>query len=228
MTFSIVGIDQAEYKVGIAITSVFPAVGAVCPYVDNGVAVSSQSWDSGRTYGDPILHMVADDISLGTACDTVLKERAGASGTQLHGMTIDGDAFAYTGERSVEWAGHVIGDDHSVAGNMLTGKETIDSASNAFTNTDGTLEEKLLAALESGEDAGGDKRGDNLSAALLIKGPKSRLYHNLRVDEPGQPIRGLKKAYETAKETDANLGSSANEMWGENPPDSINNYEIKH
>lgn len=228
MTFSIVACDPVEETVGIAIASVFPAVGAVCPYVGNDVAVSSQSWDSGRTYGEPITNMAGDDLSLDTACEAVLENRAGSAGTQLHGVDLDGSRFVYTGEQCVGWAGHVEGENHTVAGNMLVGEGVVTASSASFSDSDGSLAERLLHALEAGEEAGGDKRGDNLSAALLVQGPESKLFHNLRVDDPGTPIEGLKRAYEAAVETENTEYEFPPKGWKEGYPDSIYQFEIKY
>lgn len=228
MTFSIAGREESTGKVGVAIASVFPSVGAVCPYVTEGAALSTQAWDSGRSYGVPITNMVDDDIALDSACETVLDNRAGAAGTQLHGVSIDGAAFAYTGERAAEWAGHVVGDDHTAAGNTLAGEAVVNAMSETFADSGAPFEERLLAALEAGDSAGGDKRGDNLSAALLVRGPESSLRHNLRVDDPGSPIEGLWNAYETAVETEDREGDSLEELWGGEYPESIVEFGIKY
>lgn len=228
MTFSIVGRDSDGEKLGIAIASVFPAVGAVCPYVGNGVAVSSQSWDSGRTYGDPITSMAGDNISLETACEAVLENRAGAEGTQLHGVAADGSQFTYTGERCVGWAGHVEGEHHTAAGNMLVGERVVTASSETFAESEGPLAERLLEALEAGEAVGGDKRGDNLSAALLVRGPESKLYHNLRVDDPGNPIEGVRRGYDVAVEAETAERESPPQGWEEDYPESIHAFEIKY
>lgn len=103
MTFSIIGRDPDAEAVVVAIASVFPSVGAVCPYVADGVAVSSQAWDAGRSYGVPITETVADhDISLSVICEALLTERDGAAGTQLYGIELIGDSFQYTGDRCTE------------------------------------------------------------------------------------------------------------------------------
>lgn len=228
MTFSIAGVDRSAGTVGIAIASVFPAVGAVCPYVTDGAAVSTQAWDSGRSYGDPITSMIDDDISLSSACETVLDNRAGAAGTQLHGVSLDGDTFTYTGEKANDWAGHIERDDHTAAGNILVGGNVLEAMSDAFTAADGPLPERLLAALEAGEAAGGDSRGDNLSAALLVRGPESSLRHNLRVDDPGEPIQGLRNGYEAAVETENVDDDGMRELWGDEYPDSLREFGIKY
>ncbi len=227
MTFSIVGRDPDSQTIGVAIASVFPSVGAVCPYVGDRVAFSSQSWDAGYSYGGPITNMVENDISLPIACETTLSERDGAAGTQLHGLDMDGNTFVYTGEKSKAWAGHSTGPNHTAAGNLLVDGTVIEAMGQTFERTNGRLEEQLLAALEAGENEGGDKRGNNLSAALLVRGPEPRLSHNLRVDDPGNPIEGLQRAYETARKADQTNEVDA-DAWGKNPPKSLDTYEIKY
>ncbi len=228
MTFSIVGRDPDSEAVGVAIASVFPSVGAVCPYVADGVAISTQSWDAGRSYGIPITETVANhDISLPVMCEALLEERAGAAGTQLHGLELDGDQFLYTGDRCAEWAGHEGGTHYTAAGNMLVGNEVIAEAGRRFEQAEGPLAERLLEALEAGEAVGGDKRGDNLSAALLVNATESSLAHNLRVDDPGDPIEGLWNAYEVAVETESADDDAVIDAWGEGYPESVVEFGIK-
>lgn len=228
MTFSIAARDQETRAAGVAIASVFPAVGAVCPWVSDQGAVSSQAWDSGADYGEPIIDMLEYGLSIETAAEALISEREGGIGTQLHGVTHDGRSFAYTGEKCVEWAGHVEADDHTAAGNMLTGGAVVDRMSEAYSTADGPLAERLLTALEAGEAAGGDKRGDNLSAALLVHAPDAKLYHNLRVDDPGAPIEGLRRAYDTALESETSSGDDLSEYWGGQIPESVTNYRIRY
>lgn len=229
MTFSIAAIDPETDKTGVAIASVFPAVGAVCPWVSDRVALSSQAWDAGATYGQPALDMVAHELSLPTAAEALLKERPGGEGTQLHGIETNGTSYGYTGEKCEEWAGHTTGQHHTVAGNTLVGVDVIEAMSTAFQTADGPFEERLLTALEAGETAGGDKRGDNLSAALLVHGPTPKLYHNLRVDTPGEPIDDLWEAYEVARETEADADESRlREIWGSEYDDSIVEFPIRY
>lgn len=229
MTFSITAIDREEEKTGVAIASVFPAVGAVCPWVSDRVALSSQSWDAGAAYGEPALEMLDHDLTLSTAAEALIEDRAGGEGTQLHGIELSGETFAYTGEKCDGWAGHRVEADHTVAGNMLAGAEVVDEMSRAFREADGPFEERLLTALEAGEEAGGDKRGDNLSAALLVHAEPSKLYQNLRVDEPGSPIKGLWAAYQAAREQEeADYGDKLVEAWGEEYPESILDFPIRY
>lgn len=230
MTFSIAAVDRDTEAVGAAVASVFPAVGAVCPWVSEDVAVLTQAWDSGASYGRPALDMVGDDVSLAAAAETLISERAGGSGTQFHGVELTGETFAYTGEKATEWAGHVNGDSHTVAGNTLVGEDVVAAMSKAFMAANGPLSDRLLTALEAGEEAGGDNRGDNLSAALLVHAPEPKLYHNLRVDEPGDPIGGLRTGYETAREyySDETDSEELVETWGKEPPESVVDFQIRY
>lgn len=228
MTFSVIGRDPDAEAVGVAIASVFPSVGAVCPYVADGVAVSSQAWDAGRSYGIPITKMVANhNLSLPVVCEALLTERDGAAGTQLHGIELTGDPFQYTGDRCTEWAGHKRGSHYTVAGNTLAGEVVLDEAAHQFEQAEGSLAERLLKALEAGESAGGDKRGDNLSAALLIDASESSLTHNLRVDDPGDPIEGLWNAHATAVEHELGGDEAVIDEWGEDYPESIVEFGVK-
>lgn len=229
MTFSITAVDPADNKVGVAIASVFPAVGAVCPWVNEYGAISTQAWDSGADYGKPILQMLSSGVSLEIAADSLITGREGGIGTQLHGVTKDGQTFTYTGEKSDEWAGHVEGINHTTAGNLLAGSDVVESMSETYQTTEGPLEERLLGALEAGERAGGDKRGDNWSAALLVHAPTSKLYHNLRVDNPGNPIEALRAGYENAKEAESETDQSDLEnKWGREVPESVSTFRIKY
>ena len=229
MTFSIAARDPATGQHGVAIASVFPAVGAVCPWVSEDGALSTQSWDSGADYGEPALEMLAQDISLPSAGELLVTERDGGVGTQLHGVENDGTTHAYTGEKCVEWAGHLAGENHTVAGNMLVGESVIEAVSNGFQNATGRFTARLIEAIEAGEAAGGDRRGDNLSAAVLVYADTPKLFHNLRVDTPGEPISDLWDAFDAALETERGMNDEEmQEFWGGPVPDSVREYLIRY
>jgi uncharacterized Ntn-hydrolase superfamily protein len=230
MTFSITAADRETGTTGVAIASVFPSVGAVCPWASEEVALSTQAWDSGADYGEPLLEMVGRELTLPTAAEALLTDRPGSAGTQLHGTEATGRTYAYTGEKATEWAGHVVDDDHTAAGNTLAGEEVVTAMSETFADTDGRLTKRLLTALEAGENAGGDKRGENLSAAVLVHTDESKLSHNLRVDQPGDPIAGLWDAYETAvdHEETAVDREELEAMWGGEFDDDIMSFPIKY
>jgi uncharacterized Ntn-hydrolase superfamily protein len=230
VTFSIAAADPETGKVGTAVASVFPSVGAVCPWVSEHGAVLSQAWDSGPSYGKPALAMLADDIAIDDVAEVLVENRPGGAGTQFHGVTVDGATTGYTGRKATDWAGDREGENHTVAGNTLVGEEVPLAMSEAFRETSGRLSERLLSALEAGERAGGDKRGDNLSAALLLHAPEPKLYHNVRVDQPGDPIAGLRDAYETGREYYESTGDddAVAEVWGDDYDPAIADFNVRY
>lgn len=229
MTISIAARDPESEQFGVAVASAFPAVGAVCPWVGPDGAVVTQSWDAGADYGEALLALLDWGFSLPTAADALLAGRDGSVGLQLHGVDTEGNTYAHTGEKCVEHADHYAGEGYTVAGDLLASADVIDAVAAAFERASGRFTDRLLTALEASESAGGDKRGDNLSAAVLVHGEPHKLYHNLRVDTPGQPIADLRDAYEAALETERGMDDEEMEkFWGETVPDSIREYPIRY
>ncbi|MBP1987480.1 DUF1028 domain-containing protein [Halolamina salifodinae] len=229
MTISIAARDPDTDQYGVAVASAFPAVGAVCPWVSADGAVATQSWDAGADYGEPILSLLDQGLSLPAAAQTLIDDRPGAQGVQLHGIDADGTIYAHTGEKCVEHAGHVVGENYTVAGDLLASPDVTEATQSAFEQATGRFTDRLLTALEASEDAGGDTRGDNLSAAVLVQADPSKLYHNLRVDSPGQPIADLRAAYESALETEREMDDDEMEkFWGDAVPESIREYPIRY
>lgn len=226
MTFSIAASDPESEKMGIAISTAFIAVGAICPFVSENAAVSSQSFDSGRNYGERTINIVDEGFSLSGSASLVVEESDSSPYTQLHGIDADGDQFTHTGDGCDDWAGHDRGEGYTVAGNMLAGRETIEGTAEAYEDADGSFEERLLKAIEGGEEAGGDKRG-KISAALLVYADEPKLYHNLRVDRSDDPIGDLWYAYDLAKETEDDLATSTRETLGEEVTEDMMGFEVK-
>lgn len=211
MTFSIVGRDPEANKHGIAISTAFMPVGAICPFVNEHVAVASQAKDSGRTpYAEEILMRVEEGESFPEVCQQLLDANENSEWTQLHGIDVEGGTFAHTGSKCTEWAGGREAENHTVAGNILAGSEVVEAMGETFVDTTGCLEDRLLTALKAGDDVGGDRRG-NISSALLVYAPESKLYHNLRIDHSDNPIDELLEAYEAATEWETEIHQSADE-----------------
>lgn len=247
MTISIAARDPDTDQYGVAVASAFPAVGAVCPWVSADGAVATQSWDAGADYGEVILSLLEQGLSLPAAAQAIVDDRPGAEGVQLHGVArprgglagsqeespanVDADrtTYAHTGEKCVEHAGHVVGENYTVAGDLLASNDVIEATQSAFERATGRFTDRLLTALEASEDAGGDTRGDNRSAAVLVHAEPSKLYHNLRIDSPGQPIADLRAAYESALETERGMDDDEMEkFWGDSVPESIREYPIRY
>ncbi|RLG72078.1 MAG: DUF1028 domain-containing protein, partial [Thermoprotei archaeon] len=111
-----------------------------------------------------------------------------------------GEAAAFTGRKCFEYAGHIVGDGYAVQGNILTGPEVLEEMAKAFETTKGELVDKLLAALEAGDRAGGDRRGKQSAAILVVRekggyGGYTDRYVDLRVDDHKEPVLELKRLF---------------------------------
>jgi uncharacterized Ntn-hydrolase superfamily protein len=195
-TFSIAARDPHGGGFGVAVATARPAVGALVPWVSRRAALATQArvnTDLGRQG----LALLEAGVPLATALGGLLAADPDREIRQLHG--VDGEAaFAHTGLRCVEWCGHVVGDGFTVAGNMLAGEGVVKAMAEAFAARAGEeLSARLLAALEAGQAAGGDKRGKQ-SAALLVAADQPTGYHNLRVDDHADPVAELRRVYEVA------------------------------
>ncbi|WP_049981911.1 DUF1028 domain-containing protein [Halolamina rubra] len=229
MTISIAARDPESSQYGVAVASAFPAVGAVCPWVSADGAVVTQSWDAGADYGESIRYLLGRGFSLPTAAEALIAGRDGSVGLQLHGIDAGGETYAHTGEKCVDHADHFTGEGYTVAGDLLASPDVIDAVAAGFERATGRFTDRLLTALEASESAGGDKRGDNLSAAVLVYGEPAKLYHNLRVDTPGQPIADLREAYESALETERGMDDEEmQKFWGDDVPETIREYPIRY
>ncbi len=194
MTFSIVARDPESGMFGVAVSTAVPCVGAIVPHVKAGVgAIATQSFSNIRL-GIDGLPLFELGLSPEAALSALLEEDEEASRRQVAGIDSRGRTFAYSGDDCIDWYGTRSGENYSVQGNMLVGKETIDAMAETFEAASGFLPERLLQALEAGQAAGGDKRGRE-SAALLaapfeVEG-WSRI--DIRVDLHEDPVAELRR-----------------------------------
>jgi uncharacterized Ntn-hydrolase superfamily protein len=199
-TFSIVARDPKTGELGVAVQSKFVAVGSVVPYAKAGIgAVASQAWGNPR-YGTIGLELLAhgksadEVVGLMTASDPHREHR------QLAIIGNDGNASIFTGRECMDWAGGKTGENYAVQGNLLTGKEVIHSMSLGFEEANGTLAERMLSSLHAGQQAGGDKRGKQSAALLVVRegwgyGGLTDRFRDLRVDDHPTPIKELERIY---------------------------------
>ncbi len=194
-TFSIAAYHPGERSFGVVVSTARPVVGTLVPFVSEAGAIATQArvnTDIGR-HG---LALLDAGVSVDVALEGLLAADPERSIRQVHGVDATG-AFAFTGDSCVPWAGHVVGNQFTVGGNMLVGPQVIESMAEAFSvaRDDGReLSDCLVAGLEAGQSAGGDKRGKQ-SAALLVASPEPRMYHNLRVDDNADPVAELRRLY---------------------------------
>ena len=199
-TFSIVGRCARTGQLGVAVATAAPAVGAYCPFVRAGVgAVSSQSWCNPYLAYDG-LDLMEQGMSAEAVCDKLLAEDPGRETRQVGYVDAAGGSAAFTGKECPHWAGHVTGPDFAAQGNLLMGGGCVPAMAASFQRT-GVLDlaERLIAALEAGQAAGGDARGKQ-SASVLVVHTEFYPLVDLRADEHRNPIGELRRIYAVAKQ----------------------------
>ena len=200
MTFSIVAADVEKGDWGIAVASKFPCVGAVVPWARAGVgAVATQSW-ANTSFGPDGLELMGHGVEASAALERLLAKDDGREDRQVGFVDRSGRAATFTGSRCMDWAGGVTGDGFAAQGNILTGEAVVSELARAFTRTEGDLCDRLLAALQAGDAAGGDKRGRQSSALLVVRegggyeGRNDR-YTDIRVDNHADAINELVRIF---------------------------------
>jgi uncharacterized Ntn-hydrolase superfamily protein len=199
MTWSILARD-ADGNFGVAIASRFFAVGALCVHTRRAVGALSTQALMNPLYGPAGIGMLAQGDAAPRVVAALTGADAGREQRQLHVLPASGPPAAHTGASCVDWCGHVLGEDFSVAGNMLAGPRVVAATAETFAATQGLpLAERLLAAMAAGEAAGGDKRGKQ-SAALRIHGDEDYPQLDMRVDDHAEPIEELRRLYQVSLE----------------------------
>ena len=200
-TFSIVAFDPATSELGVAVQSRFIAVGAVVPWAKAGVgAVATQSY-ANTTYGPLALERLAKGEEPVEVLSALLGADPDRKRRQVGIVDAKGRSATYTGSECHAWAGGFTEPDFCVQGNILAGEDVVRGMAKAFKETKGDLGDRLLAALRAGQDAGGDSRGQQSAALLIVRegwgyaGLNDR-YRDLRVEDHPDPIAELKRVYE--------------------------------
>ena len=190
-TFSITARSLRTGELGVAVASKYLAVGAAVPFVAAGVGAVATQARVNSAYGPQALSMLKQGLSP----QDILQQFAGNDPEwefrQLHLIDAKSRVACHTGAKTVEWAGHLVGVDSTVAGNILAGPEVLEAMLQAFhADPAQPLARRLLAALLAGDEAGGDRRGKQ-SAAVLVA--RTELYPvvNLRVDDHPDAPREL-------------------------------------
>jgi len=197
MTWSILARDSAG-RFGVAIASRFFAVGALCVHTRRGVGALSTQALMNPLYGPAGIAMLAQGHTPAEVVAALTAADVGRAQRQLHVLGAQRAGAAYTGDACIDWCGHRVYDDFSVAGNMLAGPRVLQASAESFVASAGRpLAERLLAAMTAGEAAGGDKRGKQ-SAALRIHGDEDYPELDLRVDDHTEPITELQRLYDVS------------------------------
>lgn len=195
-TFSICAYDPEKQEWGVAVASKYLAVGAVVPHaqVEAG-AVATQSFVNVKL-GPDGLKLLAQGKNAQETIDALLATDAGKDQRQLGVVDKVGRVAHFTGKGCIPWAGAKAGQHFTCQGNLLAGPQVVDEMARAFAATQGPLAWRLMAALDAGDKAGGDKRGKQSAALLVVRhrgGPlgMSDRYLDFRVDDHQDPIPEL-------------------------------------
>lgn len=197
-TFSIVAHDPTEPAWGIAVASKFLAVGAVVPWARAGAgAVATQSY-ARVSFGPDGLSLMEQGRSAQDTLQTLLAADPEREHRQVGMVDVSGGAAAFTGSACHDWAGHRVGEGFTCQGNILAGARVVEAMAETFQSASGELAERLLAALLAGDDAGGDRRGKQSAAVLVVRssggyGGDNDRYLDLRVDDHPDPVPELRR-----------------------------------
>jgi uncharacterized Ntn-hydrolase superfamily protein len=200
MTWSIIARDNATGQFGIAVATRFFAVGARVPHIAAGIGGIATQALVNPYYGIDGVRLLREGRQPRDIVETLIAADAGRESRQLHIMDASGRIASHTGGECVDWCGHIEGNRFSIAGNMLAGARVLDDSVKAYvTNEHLPFARRLIAAMRSGEAAGGDKRGKQ-SAALLIYGDEEWSDLDLRVDDHADPLAELERLEQVSRE----------------------------
>jgi uncharacterized Ntn-hydrolase superfamily protein len=214
-TYSIVACDLDAGQWGVAVQSKFLAVGSVVPWAEPGAgAVATQSYANPR-YGPAGLALLHEGRSAQEVVDELTRADDGRDQRQVGVVDARGGAATFTGSACHDWAGGRTGDGYAAQGNILVSGETVDALAETFQSTRGALAERLIASLAAAQAAGGDRRGQQSTALLVVErdggyAGLSDTLVDLRVDDHERPIEELARLYEAH---DLLFGRTRREEW---------------
>ncbi|MGB9178906.1 MAG: DUF1028 domain-containing protein [Pyrinomonadaceae bacterium] len=197
-TFSIVARDAATGELGVAVQSHWFSVGAIVPWAEAGVgAVATQSFVD-PSYGKLGLDLMRTGKSAPDALKSLLAGDEGREVRQVAMIDAQGRVDAWTGKNDIQAAGHHVGKDYSVQANLMLSDEVWPAMAKAFETTKGDLAERMMAALEAAQSVGGDIRGKQSAALIVVSGkPTGRAWldrvYDLRVDDSPEPLKELRR-----------------------------------
>lgn len=198
-TFSIVAYDPETEELGIAVQSRVIGAGAIVPWAKAGVGAVATQAAANTSYGPRGLELLERGLTAQETIDVLTRTDPRKGSRQLGIVDAKGNPATFTGENCSDWAGGVARANFCAQGNILTGPDVVDDMAKAFETTEGDLGDKLIAALEAAQAAGGDRRGRQSAGLLIVKegagyGGNDR-YRDVRVDEHDTPIQELKRIY---------------------------------
>ncbi len=201
MTFSIVAYDPKNNEWGVGVQSKFIAVGSIVPFAKSNVgAIASQAY-ANTSYGPRGLNLLEQDFAAEEVIKILTDHDSGKEHRQVGIVDKNGNAASFTGKECFDWAGHYVGKNFCCQGNILDSEQVVKDMSKTFEQTEGDLIDRILAALEAAQAAGGDRRGKQSAAILIVKesgaydGGTDK-YIDIRVDDHETPIKELKRVFQ--------------------------------
>ena len=214
-TYSIAACDPDAKQWGVATQSKFLAVGAVVPWAAPHVgAIATQAWANPR-YGSEGLNLLREGLSAEEVVERLTSADEGRDHRQLGVVDSEGRAATYTGKECLDWAGGRTGPCCAAQGNILVSAETVDAIAETFESSSGPLVERLLACLDAAQAAGGDRRGQQSAAILIVERDGgyqklSDIVVDLRVEDHERPLEELRRLYGLH---DAIFGETPRDQW---------------
>lgn len=195
-TFSIVAFDPETDSLGVTVQSKFLAVGAVVPWARVSVGAVATQAMANFTYGPRGLDLMAEGKTAEETIEALTSTDDDREHRQVGVVDASGRAAIFTGAECFDWAGGVTGEHYAAQGNILVGRETVEAMATGYENFGGDFAARLLAALDAGQEAGGDLWGKQSAALLVVRegggygGDNDRVV-DLRVDDHPEPIKEL-------------------------------------
>jgi len=199
-TYSIAACDLEAGQWGVATQSKFLGVGSVVPWTEPGVgAIATQAYANPR-YGPDGLALLREGLNAQEVVERLTAADEGRDHRQVGVVDGQGRGASFTGSECMDWAGGRTGNCYAAQGNILVSSETVDAIAETFERARGTLAERLLDCLDAAQAAGGDRRGQQSAALLVVErdGGYAGLSHevvDLRVDEHERPLEELRRIY---------------------------------
>ena len=197
-TYSIVALDAETGELGVAVQSHWFSVGFLVPWVKAGVgAVVTQSFVK-VDYGPDGLELMENGMSAKDALKSLIDQDEAEAVRQVAMIDINGNVAAHTGERCIVFANHVVGKNYSVQANMMENSTVPKAMAVAFENSSGDLADRMMAALEAAEKEGGDIRGKQSAAMVIMSGEPTGIEWkdtkmSLRIEDHPTPLKELKR-----------------------------------
>lgn len=197
-TYSIVARDPNTGEMGVAVQSHWFSVGSIVSWGEAGVGVIATQSFVNPSFGQRGLEMLKQGMTAQEVVDLLIASDEGRDFRQLAIVDAKGNSAAYTGSKCIPEAGHIVGDNYCVQANLMLSNLVWSEMSKAFESSDGPLAERLIAALEAAQNVGGDIRGQQSAAILVVKAEATGKlwedrYIDLRIEDHPEPVSEIKR-----------------------------------